>query len=311
MRLQKVFAVVNDDVFKCSVWNLSTLHAKYQSKLRGETAMVVSDSIGDYCIINHETKMIDELNLIKADKIVYEVVRIVNRIPLFLEEHLLRLEKSFSLMCTRFIYDLEVIRADIEKLISVQKLENCNVKIVATVVDSCQVVAMYLSEFYYPKIEEYSKGVFVSLFNIERDDPNIKKINTDYIDAIHKRLIETKAFEILLVNSSNEILEGSKSNIFFVKGEKVFTAPDDLVLKGITRSLVINICSELGIDLVMKALPVSELSNIEAAFLTGTSIKVLPISKIDNYNFLSASNKIVVDIMEKYDELINNSLMNG
>ncbi|TYQ17925.1 UNVERIFIED_CONTAM: branched-chain amino acid aminotransferase [Acetivibrio alkalicellulosi] len=271
--------------------------------------MVIYDYIGKYCIINHETKMIGELNIIKAGKIVYEVVRIVNRVPLFLEEHFLRLDKSVSLIGTHFIYDLEIIRADIEKLISLEQLENCNVKIVTSVVDNFQVIAIYLSKFYYPSIKEYSEGVYASLINIERENPNIKKINTSYIDTIYKKVIETKAFEILLVNSRNEILEGSKSNIFFVKGEKVFTSPDDLVLKGITRSFVINICDRLGIDLIQTVISINYLSNIEAVFLTGTSIKVLPIAKIENHSFSSASNKIVVSILKKYDELINDYIV--
>jgi branched-chain amino acid aminotransferase len=47
----------------------------------------------------------------------------------------------------------------------------------------------------------------------------------------------------------------------------------------------------------------NELQQFDAAFITGTSPKILPIKKIDNFTF-NHQNKIVRQLMKKYDELI-------
>ena len=48
---------------------------------------------------------------------------------------------------------------------------------------------------------------------------------------------------------NNEITEGSRSNIFFLKDETLVTAPDNAVLNGITRKHILEICRENSIRL--------------------------------------------------------------
>ena len=50
------------------------------------------------------------------------------------------------------------------------------------------------------------------------------------------RLIsDNKLYEVLLVDRNGRITEGSRSNVFFVKGNKFYTGPSAMVLVGITR----------------------------------------------------------------------------
>jgi branched-chain amino acid aminotransferase len=48
----------------------------------------------------------------------------------------------------------------------------------------------------------------------------------------------------------------------------------------------------------------SDLVDFDAAFITGTSPKILPIRQIDEFIF-NPDNKIVRQMMESYDELID------
>lgn len=267
--------------------------------------MVISDNIGSYCVIDNETKPVVELELLNVDKMVYEVVRVISGVPLFLEEHVKRLKKSLDLIGIECALELENIKDSIKKLAFVEQADNFNVKIIISVQNSRQMLVAYASKFYYPTDEEYAKGVFVSLLNIERDNPNVKKLNSNYVIAVAEKIQETKAFELLLINSSNQILEGSKSNAFFVHDKKVLTAPGNLVLEGITRNYVTDVCRKLDIELVEEPLSVTELLNIDAAFITGTSIKVLPVASIDNHYYGSSSNALVNLIQREYDNVIN------
>jgi branched-chain amino acid aminotransferase len=98
-------------------------------------------------------------------------------------------------------------------------------------------------------------------------------------------LIHESAYEAILVNEMDQITEGSRSNIFFVKNDKLITAPDNLILNGITRKYVIQICKENKIDVVFECVRASEIRNYDAAIMTGTSPMVLPYSCINEVSF--------------------------
>jgi len=117
-------------------------------------------------------------------------------------------------------------------------------------------------------------------------------------------LKETGAFEALLVNRENCITEGSRSNIFFVQGGKVYTAPAQDVLVGVTRMMILNLCRQLHIELIEKAVPVQEIPKMDGAFMTGTSVNVLPISKIDEHPLPSVANSIIHMIAAEYEKLM-------
>ncbi len=55
------------------------------------------------------------------------------------------------------------------------------------------------------------------------------------------------AYEALLVNENGCIAEGSRSNIFFLIDELLFTPPSPSVLLGVARYHVLNLCRELTV----------------------------------------------------------------
>jgi branched-chain amino acid aminotransferase len=118
-----------------------------------------------------------------------------------------------------------------------------------------------------------------------------------------RKVTQQDVFEILLSDDQGRITEGSKSNIFFVSGRKLITAPRHLVLPGITRQKVIEIAEALGVRISYKSLFYSDLNLMEGAFLTGTSPKVLPVCQVDEVEF-SVKSELIKQIMKRYNELI-------
>ena len=87
------------------------------------------------------------------------------------------------------------------------------------------------------------------------------------------------------MNENNLITEGSRSNIFFLKGETLTTAPDNLILNGITRKHILEICVENKIRVEFACVKADEIKEYDAVFMTGTSPMVLAFYCIDNYFF--------------------------
>ncbi len=92
---------------------------------------------------------------------------------------------------------------------------------------------------------------------------------------------ENGAFEAILLRNG-VVLEGTHTSIFGVIGGEVRTAPlSNLILPGITREIVIELCSTHGIPLREEALTETELRHADELFLTGTTTEVVSITSLD------------------------------
>jgi len=181
------------------------------------------------------------------------------------------------------------------------EIKNLNVKLIcADVEDMGQVFLVFLIKSFYPPEEYYEKGIHTTLFHYERQNPNAKVQIGDFKMEVAKKLESEKAFEALLVNKSGYIPEGSRSNMFFVKGDKLYTAPKGDVLLGITRKHIFQVCEELGIEIIEENIHVGDLNKLDGAFMTGTSVNVLPISTIDHIKLDSINNKMIKEINNGY-----------
>ena len=237
-------------------------------------------------------------------KNVYEVIRVINGVPLFFDDHYDRLRMSFDFLGIELNISRRDLETQLKKVVLENGLPDCNVKIALFGLPEVQNVLLYISKSYYPGIEEITNGVHTGLLRLERPNPNLKLEDMDYKAAVNKKMQESGVFEVLLVNESNKITEGSKSNIFFVKGRKVFTAPDENVLKGITRKHVIEVCRKTGFELVETLIDVDSLPEMEGGFISGTSIKVLPVSSVEGQTFDSSGHPAVNSIRMHFDSLI-------
>lgn len=75
------------------------------------------------------------------------------------------------------------------------------------------------------------------------------------------------------------ITEGSRSNIFLVSGDTLFTHPEsEYILSGITRKSIIRLAKESGIPVKEEQFPEKELGRVTEAFITNTSAEVTPVT---------------------------------
>jgi len=138
-------------------------------------------NIGEYYIRNGKRIPSNEFELIHSElKIIYEVIRVINKKPLFLEDHLIRLESS--LKASQMPSCVKDVKESIYALIEMHPDFEKNIKIDVTV-DGYRV---YFMESFYPEKTLYQKGVSVITANIVRDNPNVKRLNMDYKKSIEK-----------------------------------------------------------------------------------------------------------------------------
>ena len=268
---------------------------------------MISEAEEKYMVINGKVMPVSEAGDILAgsSRTIYEVIKVVSGIPLFLEKHMERLEASAKLINYSVANIMNSIRESITELIKANNSPEKNIKII--VYNMGNPVPDFMAYFIrssYPTPEQYETGVHGILLKEERNNPNAKVVNSSYKERVAAALAEAKAYEALLVNREGEITEGSRSNIFFVRNGKVLTAPKGNVLIGITREYVFDLCKNLGIEIIEEPISVSMLGEMDGAFMTGTSPKILPISTIDDMSFSSPKNPVIKALISSYNDIV-------
>ena len=100
-----------------------------------------------------------------------------------------------------------------------------------------------------------------------------------------------------MLDHRNYVAEGTGANIFFIKGNIIYTPIPDCFLNGITRQTVIEIVQNKGFHLEEKYIKLKDLVNFDEAFLTGTAAEVTPISSVDNIKFAVGENTATFKLM--------------
>ncbi len=247
----------------------------------------MAECFGKKFILNgelHPAVMFNNSLVYEGDSI-YEVIRMVRGKPVFFDDHMERLNSSVKLQRRKSLADVSELRRSIINLTKSEKLKEINLKIVFNYNNGSENYLVYFIEPIYPSQARYNSGVKGILFVAERKDPVSKVINHRLRSSIYHRLILESAYEALLVNENNFITEGSRSNIFFIKQNTLVTAPDNVILNGITRKHILEICKEENILVDFTCVNVKDISAYEAVFMTGTSPAVLPFYCIDDILF--------------------------
>jgi branched-chain amino acid aminotransferase len=93
---------------------------------------------------------------------------------------------------------------------------------------------------------------------------------------------ERGAGEAIFPNTRDELCEATGSNVFVVRDGRVSTPPEASgCLLGVTRALVLELCTSLEIPAEEITLPLDALTGAEEAFLTSTVREVQPIAHVD------------------------------
>ncbi len=261
----------------------------------------MTECAGKKFILNGELQPAEifDKSLVYEGDSVYEVLRIVNGYPVFFNDHMERLITSVKLRKKDLLADPGMLRKAIISLTKLEKKREANLKIVFNYNKSVTNYLVYFIDATYPTRIQYQTGVKGILFFAERKDPESKVIDHKLRSSICSKLIAESAYEAILVNEDNCITEGSRTNIFFLKNASLITAPDNMVLSGITRKNILQICNENKIDVRFDCVNVKDIRDYEAVFMTGTSPMVLPFNSIDN-NYFNVRIPLIEKLRDMY-----------
>jgi len=240
---------------------------------------------------------------------VFDFIRTYNRKPFLMEEHLKRLMRSASIINL----DVEISLSELAKIVKSLSQEGSGEKTIRIILTGGQsknalnkdnlACNTYLIVENLAPVDSriYSEGVKLITCEYKRELPGAKTLN--YINLIkHEyKLGREGAFTLLYVNC-NKVLEAAISNIFIVKGSRIIT-PFDGILLGTTRKLVIDIASG-KFTVEERDIELPELLEAEEVFITGTTQGIVPVVKVDSYSINSGQvgniTRSLIDDFNKY-----------
>lgn len=251
-----------------------------------------------------------EENILLVDKdavldepIIYEVIRVINKKPLFLEDHLVRMATSLEYY-SEVKLDFDLIKEKINNTITKNKMVNQNFRIElgSITLNALHYKIFPVNSFYLNK-RIYNEGVNTISVLKNRKNPLIKSMDLSFKDYISNLLKENDAYEAILKDENDKLHEGSRSNLFFVKENKVITSKKGDALEGITLKNIIEVINDSPYIFERKDVFISDLKTIDGVFITGTSIDILPVKKIDAIKYESAKNPVILDLIDKFKQL--------
>ena len=227
---------------------------------------------------------------------IYEVIRVYNGKFFTADEHLTRLFMSAEKIGITLPYTHEELKNLLSSLVKRNNVNNGIIYLQFTRGVAARqhnfpeksvepAFSAYTKEMERPK-DKLDNGVHAKLVSDVRWlRCDIKSLNLLGNIMAKQEAAEAGCFEAIL-HREDTVMEGSSSNMFIVKDGVVKTHPaTNLILNGITRRVILDICKEQNITVKEKEFTVEELFSADEIFLASTTSEVMPIIKVgDRFN---------------------------
>ena len=213
-----------------------------------------------------------------------------------LDAHLERFYKSAELYDLEIPYPLQTLTDASLEVIRVNKLEAAYMRPVAFFdagtlsvwTKECPVTVAIAAVPTAKYLANADAGVKVTVSPVRKFDnsamPAWAKACGQYINSARAvNEAQRRGFdEALLLNSKGFVAEGSGENLFVVKSGAIHTNDKDAsILMGVTRSSVLEIARDLGIEAKVADITVDDLTSADELFFSGTAVEVTAIREVD------------------------------
>jgi len=212
-----------------------------------------------------------------------------------LPEHMARLADSAKIYRMPLPYTVDQLSTAVVDVIEANGVAPCYIRPIAFrgygeigVNPLKSPVEVYIANFPWGKYVPGNEGADVCVSSWSRLAPNtmpsLAKAGANYMNS---QLIRMEAeingySEGIALDVNGYLSEGSGENLFLVRGGVLYTTPlANSVLNGITRSSILTLAKQLGIEVVEQSLPRELLYICDEAFFTGTAAEVTHLRSVD------------------------------
>ncbi len=227
----------------------------------------------------------------------------------YLDRHLQRFFNTMRLMRLKIEYSPGQIQALVQEIIHLNGKGDFFVKLFAYPMENISGSEIPAEFFIIPLVLpvdmrfNYRAGISLISKEYQRFLPEAK--STNYLPLIYwQHEIDLAGAADVLYHADGTIRESSRGNVFVVKNGQVFT-PARNMLKGITRSIILDLLHKKGDACIEREITLEELFAADEVFLSGTTKKVLPVTCIDNRTINNGLvGPVSTSLMHEFEKLL-------
>ncbi|MGI0033430.1 MAG: branched-chain amino acid transaminase [Nitrososphaeraceae archaeon] len=239
-----------------------------------------------------------------------------------LEEHIKRLINSCKMYHMTLEYSDKELREAIIETVKINKIKDCYIRPICyygygkmgvnplpNKVSTS--IALWNWQDHIKTVGDNGMRVIISSWaRIDsRNLPIHAKAAANYANSALARIeaINSGVDEAIMLNMNGLVVEGTAENIFIVKNEILITPPiTSGALDGITRSSILSVVENLGINFRISDISRDELYNADEVFLTGTAAEIKSIGEIDKIIISDGkTGKIASKLQNYYSEIVH------
>jgi branched-chain amino acid aminotransferase len=138
-----------------------------------------------------------------------------------------------------------------------------------------------------PLAKMYAEGVRLVIVPTRRVPPQCVETRAKITSKMNQILAELEADVngalSLMLDVDGNVAENAIANFFIVRNGVLWTPPERNVLEGITRKVVFELASRLGIPFEERNFTIYDIAQAEEFFLTTSASCALPVREVDGY----------------------------
>lgn len=243
---------------------------------------------------------------------IYDAVLVLDRKPFALELHLDRLYRSCALTEIEFTMTREELKHEIDRLLAVTQMGST-------------MLYLQVTRGAAPRKHEYPEGVAPNLLMFTAPvavPPRDKRASLHSVEDLRFQYCHIKTTNLMpnvfaaqkatkagateaLLHRGERVTEAAHSSILMIKDGAVIMPPlDELILPGITRMIIEQVCKENQIPVENRIFTVDELLGADEIILCSTTKNVVYVYEIDGKPVAGKNQALREMIQEKFLEKV-------
>ncbi|WP_186842424.1 aminotransferase class IV [Acetobacterium fimetarium] len=220
---------------------------------------------------------------------VFETINVSSGKLVFFQEHMERLKSSAALLGLEFGQTSEQLMVDCEKLIEKNQIDKGGLRVTLSKSEKKNAIIITARENHYGD-EVFKQGVSIGVSDYARNEQSLLvaiKSNNYLENLLILNDSKKRGFnEAVFFNTKGYLAEGTMSNIFLIRDQKVYTpAQDSGILPGIVRDKVITLLKKHKIPVAEGYYTRETLMNADEIFITNSLMEIMPVKQLENLKF--------------------------
>ena len=226
-----------------------------------------------------ETEHIAQTHTFQFGMGLFETIRVQDGQPLHWDAHMGRLLASGRMLGLDAGLDAERLECWTQTLLAECGQKRCGLKILWSLEGKAY---FYIRPLEYTQVQR-ENGLKATLGEIRRNPYSRITVHktTNYLDnVLERRIVKEKGFdEAILLNTRDEVAEGTTTNVFIQVNGTLITPPLDTgILPGVQRKAVLQACRQEGVHFEERAFTLEEMAGAQGIYLTNALMGFMPVS---------------------------------